>query len=91
MCSHQGQQLPRQVELFGIPPASRGVPQVVQFTFDIYANGIFFERLCHGQDHLEPESPTASLLLINDKGQLSKEEIKRMLKYKCILTTLKFT
>ena len=42
MCSHQGQQLVRQAQdVWYIPPAPRGVPQVaIEVTFDIDANGI---------------------------------------------------
>ena len=29
------------------------------------------------------------IFITNDKGHLSKKEINRMLKYKCVLTTLK--
>ncbi|KAA8522851.1 hypothetical protein F0562_009274 [Nyssa sinensis] len=61
-------------ELKGIPPASRGVPQI-NVTFDIDANGIL---------NVSAEDKTAgvknTITITNDKGRLSKEEIKKMVK-----------
>merc|ERR1711939_266597 len=60
-------------ELGGIPPAPRGVPQV-EVTFDIDANGIM------NVSALEKGTGKSNKIVItNDKGRLSKEEIERML------------
>ncbi|MBA0877222.1 hypothetical protein Goshw_013212 [Gossypium schwendimanii] len=59
-------------ELTGIPPASRGVPQI-NVCFDINANGIL---------NVSAEDKTAGvknkITITNDKGRLRKEEIERM-------------
>ncbi|KAK5847205.1 heat shock 70 kDa protein-like [Gossypium arboreum] len=59
-------------ELTGIPPAPRGVPQI-NVCFDIDANGIL---------NVSAEDKTAGvknkIIITNDKGRLSKEEIERM-------------
>ena len=59
-------------ELSGIPPAPRGVPQIV-VTFDIDANGILnvsAEDKAGGKKQ--------KITITNEKGRLSKEEIERM-------------
>ena len=59
-------------ELAGIPPAPRGVPQIL-VTFDIDANGIL------NVSAEDKTSGTRSKITINnDKGRLSKEEIERL-------------
>ncbi|KAL1134769.1 hypothetical protein V6Z11_A12G127300 [Gossypium hirsutum] len=62
----------RNFELTGIPPAPRGVPQI-NVCFDIDANGIL---------NVSTEDKTAGvknkITITNDKGRLSKEEIERM-------------
>merc|ERR1712198_774039 len=59
-------------ELDGIPPASRGVPQI-EVTFDIDANGIL------NVSALDKSTGKQNKITItNDKGRLSKEEIERM-------------
>merc|ERR1712033_17203 len=59
-------------DLTGIPPAPRGVPQVV-VTFDMDANGIL------NVSALEKTSQKQNKISItNDKGRLSKEEIEKM-------------
>jgi len=59
-------------ELSGIPPAPRGVPQIM-VTFDIDANGIL---------NVSTEDKTTGqknkITITNDKGRLSKEEIEKM-------------
>ncbi|XP_050386604.1 heat shock 70 kDa protein 4-like [Argentina anserina] len=59
-------------ELSGIPPAPRGVPQIT-VCFDIDANGIL---------NVSAEDKTTGqknkITITNDKGRLSKEDIKRM-------------
>ncbi|KAK4771895.1 hypothetical protein SAY86_013670 [Trapa natans] len=61
-------------ELTGIPPAPRGVPQI-NVCFDIDANGIV---------NVLAEDKTAGvknkIIITNDKGRLSKDEIERMVK-----------
>jgi len=60
-------------ELTGIPPAPRGVPQI-EVTFDIDANGIM------NVSALEKGTGKSNKIIItNDKGRLSKEDIERML------------
>ena len=59
-------------ELTGIPPAPRGVPQI-EVTFDVDANGIM------NVSALEKGTGKSNKIVItNDKGRLSKEEIERM-------------
>ncbi|PHT67813.1 Heat shock cognate 70 kDa protein 1 [Capsicum annuum] len=59
-------------ELFVIPPAPRGVPQIT-VCFDINANGIL---------NVSAEDKTTGqkrkITITNDKGRLSKEEIEKM-------------
>ncbi|KAK9499326.1 hypothetical protein O3M35_002379 [Rhynocoris fuscipes] len=59
--------------LTGIPPARRGVPQI-DVTFDIDANGIMnvsAKEMGTGK--------SKNIIIKNDKGRLSKEEIDRMI------------
>jgi len=59
-------------ELAGLPPAPRGVPQVL-VTFDIDANGILNVR---AEDKSTGKSNT--ITITNDKGRLSRADIDRM-------------
>jgi L1 cell adhesion molecule like protein len=61
-------------ELSGIPPASRGVPQI-EVTFDIDANGILNVSAAD-----KTTGKSEKITIRNDKGRLSKEEIDRMVK-----------
>ncbi|KVI11970.1 Heat shock protein 70, conserved site-containing protein [Cynara cardunculus var. scolymus] len=60
------------IQLSGIPPAPRGVPQIT-VCFDIDANGIL---------NVSAEDKTTGqknkITITNDKGRLSKEEIEKM-------------
>ncbi|EPQ02111.1 Heat shock cognate 71 kDa protein [Myotis brandtii] len=59
-------------ELTGIPPAPRGVPQI-EVTFDIDANGIL------NVSAVDKSTGKENMIIItNDKGRLSKEDIERM-------------
>ncbi|OAQ69177.1 heat shock protein [Pochonia chlamydosporia 170] len=60
-------------ELTGIPPAPRGVPQV-EVTFDVDANGIMNVSAVE-----KGTGKTNKIVITNDKGRLSKEDIERML------------
>merc|ERR1712154_328671 len=60
------------VELTGIPPAPRGVPQI-EVTFDIDANGILNVGAVDKSTGKENK-----ITITNDKGRLSKEEIEKM-------------
>ncbi|RVD88439.1 uncharacterized protein DFL_002624 [Arthrobotrys flagrans] len=60
-------------ELTGIPPAPRGVPQI-EVTFDVDANGIINVSAVE-----KGTGKTNKIVITNDKGRLSKEEIERML------------
>lgn len=61
-------------ELTGIPPAPRGVPQI-EVTFEIDVNGILkVSAVDKGTGKSE------SIVITNDKGRLSEDEINRMLK-----------
>ncbi len=60
-------------ELTGIPPAPRGVPQI-EVTFDVDANGIMNVSALE-----KGTGKTNKIIITNDKGRLSKEEIERML------------
>lgn len=60
-------------ELTGIPPAPRGVPQV-EVTFDLDSNGILNVSAVE-----KGTGKTNKIVITNDKGRLSKEEIERML------------
>lgn len=59
-------------ELTGIPPAPRGVPQI-NVCFDIDANGILNVS---AED--KGSGKSEKIVITNDKGRLSKEEIERM-------------
>ena len=59
-------------ELSGIPPAPRGVPQIV-VTFDVDANGILNVSAKDTSSGKEEK-----ITITNDKGRLSKEEIEKM-------------
>nr|UUA80580.1 heat shock proteins 68b [Arma chinensis] len=59
-------------DLTGIPPAPRGVPQI-EVTFDMDANGILnvtAKEISTGK--------SKNIVIRNDKGRLSKEEIDKM-------------
>ncbi len=58
--------------LDGVPPASRGVPQI-EVTFDIDANGILNVSACD-----KGTGKQNKITITNDKGRLSKEEIEKM-------------
>lgn len=60
-------------ELSGIPPAPRGVPQI-EVTFDLDANGIINVSAVE-----KGTGKTNKIVITNDKGRLSKDEIERML------------
>jgi len=60
-------------ELTGIPPAPRGVPQI-EVTFDLDANGIMNVSALE-----KGTGKTNKIVITNDKGRLSMEEIERML------------
>jgi molecular chaperone DnaK (HSP70) len=57
-------------DLTGIAPAPRGVPQV-EVTFEIDANGILQVA---AQD--KASSKVEKIVITNDKGRLTKEEIE---------------
>lgn len=59
-------------ELTGIPPAPRGVPQI-EVTFDVDANGIMNVSAADKSTGKENK-----IVITNDKGRLSKEDIERM-------------
>jgi heat shock protein 1/8 len=59
-------------ELTGIPPAPRGVPQI-EVTFDVDANGIINVSALE-----KGTGKTNKIVITNDKGRLSKEEIERL-------------
>ncbi|KAJ3742181.1 heat shock cognate 70 [Lentinula detonsa] len=59
-------------ELSGIPPAPRGVPQI-EVTFDMDANGILNVSAAD-----KSTGKSNRIVITNDKGRLSKEEIERM-------------
>jgi L1 cell adhesion molecule like protein len=58
--------------LEGIPPAPRGVPQI-EVTFDIDANGILNVSAVD-----KGTGKQNKIVITNDKGRLSKEEIEKM-------------
>merc|ERR1712198_124190 len=60
------------VDLSGIPPAPRGVPQI-EVTFDIDANGILNVSAAD-----KSTGKQNKITITNDQGRLSKEEIERM-------------
>ena len=59
-------------DLVGIPPAPRGVPQIL-VTFDIDANGILNVSAVD-----KGSGKSGKVTITNDKGRLSKEEIEKM-------------
>lgn len=59
-------------ELTGIPPSPRGVPQI-EVTFELDANGILKVAATD-----KGTGNSNSIVITNDKGRLSKEEIERM-------------
>jgi endoplasmic reticulum chaperone BiP len=59
-------------ELTGIPPSPRGVPQI-EVTFELDANGILKVGAVD-----KGTGKSNSIVITNDKGRLSKEEIERM-------------
>uniref|UniRef100_T1I0A2 Uncharacterized protein n=2 Tax=Rhodnius prolixus TaxID=13249 RepID=T1I0A2_RHOPR len=59
-------------DLTGIPPAPRGVPKI-EVTFDLDANGILNVSAKENST-----GKTKNIVIHNDKGRLSKEEIDRM-------------
>ena len=59
-------------ELSGIPPAPRGVPQI-EVTFDLDANGIMNVSAIE-----KGTGKSNKIVITNDKGRLSKEDIERM-------------
>jgi len=61
-------------DLTGIPPAPRGVPQI-EVTFDIDANSIL---KVSAQD--KGTGKAENLVITNDAGRLSQEDIERMVK-----------
>lgn len=61
-------------DLTGIPPAARGVPQI-EVTFEIDANGILAVSAKDTGAGIEN-----SIVIQNDSGRLSKEEIEQMLR-----------
>lgn len=60
-------------DLNGIPPASRGVPQI-EVTFQIDENSILSVTAKE-----RGTGKTESITITNDKGRLSKEDIERMI------------
>ncbi|KAJ1338262.1 heat shock 70kDa protein 1/2/6/8 [Microdochium nivale] len=60
-------------ELTGIPPAPRGVPQI-EVTFDLDANGIMNVSAVE-----KGTGKSNKIVITNDKGRLSKEDIEQML------------
>merc|ERR1712151_437003 len=61
-------------DLTGIPPAPRGVPQI-EVTFEIDANGIMN---VNAKD--TGTGQTENVVITNEKGRLSQEEIEQMLR-----------
>ncbi|XP_055624693.1 heat shock protein 70 B2-like [Toxorhynchites rutilus septentrionalis] len=60
-------------ELMGIPPASRGIPQI-DVSFDLDANGILNVTAVE-----KGSGKSRNITIKNDKGRLSQQEIDRML------------
>lgn len=60
-------------QLSGIPPAPRGVPQI-EVTFNLDANGIFKVSAMD-----KSSGNSQSIVITNEKGRLSKNEIEHML------------
>lgn len=63
-----------QFELSGIPPAPRGVPQL-EVTYDIDANGMLNVSASD-----KSTGKKEKIVITNDKGRLSKEQIEEMIK-----------
>ena len=63
-----------QFSLEGIPPMSRGQPQI-EITYDIDANGILNVSAVEKSTGKENK-----IVITNDKGRLSKEDIDRMVR-----------
>lgn len=61
-------------DLTGIAPAPRGVPQI-EVSFEIDANGIMQVGATD-----KGSNKTEKIVISNDKGRLSKEEIEQMLR-----------
>merc|ERR1712080_217127 len=59
-------------DLTGIPPAPRGVPKI-EVTFDVDANGILNVSAVESGT-----GKSEKIVITNDKGRLSKEEIDKM-------------
>ncbi|EPY50849.1 heat shock protein BiP [Schizosaccharomyces cryophilus OY26] len=62
-------------DLRGIPPAPRGVPQI-EVTFEVDANGVLTVSAVDKSGKGKAEK----LVIKNDKGRLSEEDIERMVK-----------
>ena len=63
-----------QFELTGLPPAPRGVPQL-EVTYDVDANGLLNVSACE-----KSSGKSEKIVITNDKGRLSKEQIETMIK-----------
>lgn len=63
-----------QFDLTGIPPAPRGVPQL-EVTYDIDANGMLNVSACE-----KSSGKKQNIIITNDKGRLSKEQVENMIK-----------
>lgn len=61
-------------DLTNIPPAPRGQPQI-EVTFEIDANGIMKVSAAD-----KATGKSESIVITNEKGRLSEEEIERMIK-----------
>jgi L1 cell adhesion molecule like protein len=63
-----------QFDLTGLPPAPRGVPQL-EVTYDIDANGMLNVTACD-----KSSGKKQNIVITNDKGRLSKEQVENMIK-----------
>ena len=63
-----------QFELTGIPPAPRGVPQL-EVQYDIDSNGMLNVSACE-----KSSGKKENIVIANDKGRLTKEQIENMIK-----------
>ena len=61
-------------DLTGIPPAPRGTPQI-EVTFEVDANGILQVSAVE-----KGTNKSEKIVITNDKGRLSKEDIERMVR-----------
>jgi heat shock 70kDa protein 1/2/6/8 len=59
-------------ELSGIPPMPRGRPRI-EISYDVDTNGILTVTACETSNNIKK-----SIVIKNDKGRLSKEEIERL-------------